>query len=100
VDCISGATAIGRSLIKNGLSCICAGKVTTAYIVQRRPSILSDGAMDEWRALSERDFTRDSGSAYGPMVPRSKDECAAWVMDRQQSSYRLSKFRVTRSPVA
>ncbi len=70
------------------------------YIVQRRPSILSDGAIDEWRALSEREFTRDSAGVDGPMVPRSKDECAAWVMDRKQSSYRVSKFRVIRAPVA
>ncbi len=70
----------------------------TGYIVQRRPSTLSDGPTEEWRALSEREFTRDSAAADGPMVPRSKDECAAWVMDRKQSSYRVSKFRVIRVP--
>jgi len=74
--------------------------VDAGYIVQRRPNILSDGAMDEWRALSERDFTRDSAAADGSMVPRSRNECAAWVMDRKQSSYRVSKFRVIRAPVA
>jgi hypothetical protein len=74
--------------------------VSTAYIVQRRPSILSDGPMDEWRALSERDFTRDSGASDGPMVPRSRDECGEWVLDRTQHNYSVSKFRVIRAPVA
>lgn len=65
-----------------------------AYVVQRRPRIHSGGPTDQWRTLSERDFTRDPKASEDVMAPRSHDACADWITKNAQAAYPVSEYRV------